>query len=328
MMSYKKMIAVLSVSSMLIIASPISMEAAQSKQEVKQENGILKPEQIDKEILENLDAVYQELSGNSDLKMTWERITESPNNLYFFMGKDGNQAQVNQKTGEVQRATWFAKADQGNESLRTAAITAVKELDSSWNVSFNKVQRTFEKDTETLFTSFTGNNIWVSLDNDKVMSINLTYDYSKAPAKVKKGAEQVLQALDAKSFSIKEGTLNKAKDKSSWQFTAYKSKEKRIIIDVNGETGKATKFNQSGKSAGSLLDITDKKFSKFKNEDVLAAVKPLAKKVFGIDLTGYSVTRGKGEMANRFTFKKDGKPEVSGNINEKGEFYSLEVSGQ
>lgn len=77
-----------------------------------------------------------------------------------------------------------------------------------------------------------------------------------------------------------------------------------------------------------MLDITDKKFSKFKNEDVLAAVKPLAKKVFGIDLTGYSVTRGKGEMANRFTFKKDGKPEVSGNINEKGEFYSLEVSGQ
>lgn len=58
----------------------------------------------------------------------------------------------------------------------------------------------------------------------------------------------------------------------------------------------------------------------------MAAAKPLTKKVFGIDLTGYSVTRGKGETADRFTFKKDGKPDVSGNINEKGECYSLEVS--
>jgi hypothetical protein len=48
--------------------------------------------------------------------------------------------------------------------------------------------------------------------------------------------------------------------------------------------------------------------------------------VFGVDLTGYSVTRGKGETADRFTFKRDGKPDVSGNTNEKGEFYSLEVS--
>lgn len=32
------------------------------------------------------------------------------------------------------------------------------------------------------------------------------------------------------------------------------------------------------------------------------------------------------ETADRFTFKRDGKPDVSGNINEKGEFYSLEVS--
>lgn len=32
------------------------------------------------------------------------------------------------------------------------------------------------------------------------------------------------------------------------------------------------------------------------------------------------------ETADRFTFKRDGKPDVSGNINKKGEFYSLEVS--
>lgn len=32
------------------------------------------------------------------------------------------------------------------------------------------------------------------------------------------------------------------------------------------------------------------------------------------------------ETADRFTFKRGGKPDVSGNINEKGEFYSLEVS--
>ncbi|NEZ44295.1 hypothetical protein [Paenibacillus alvei] len=333
MMMYNKMIAVLSITSLMFMSMPVSLEAAptQAKQEAQQENGTLKLDQIDQEILDKLDKIYQELSGSPELQMTWERINTGPDGLYFFMDGDGNQAQVKPQNGEVRMAHWFAKASQAEESQRLAAASAVKALDPSWSVSFDNVQRSYngENGKSVYYTYLSGRNIGVSLEENKTVSIKLTYDYAKVPQNIRQGTTQLLQALDAKTFTIKDGTWYVGQQQSSWKFTAYdKSNKKRVLFDVDGKTGKATGYHQNWNSVGSLLSITDKKYSKFKNENVLAVAKPLAKKVFGLDLTGYGVTRGKGDSANYFTFKKDGKPEVSGHLNEKGEFYALQISSK
>lgn len=327
MKSHQKMIAVLSVLSMVLMASPTGLEVAQAKQAVTQGDGVIKPEQLDQEIFNKLDRVYQELSGSPDMKMKWEQINEGPDD-YFLSDAEGNQAQIKRKTGEVHHADWNTKVEQVDEALRTAATTAVKEMDPSLDVSFDKARRIYQKDGG-MYTSLTGSHIWVTLKQEKVSSILLKYNYTQVPQAVKKTAEQLLQALDAKSLSFHEVTLNGTPNKSTWSLTARdNSNQKRVTVSVNGQTCKPTGYYQSWNAVKSLLSINDKKYSKFKNTDVLAAAKPKAKKMFGIDLTGYNVARGKGETANYFTFKKEGKPEVSGFINEKGEFYELRISSK
>ena len=217
------------------------------------------------------------------------------------------------------------KADEVDETLRKAALKAVQELDPSQTASFDAAQCSYYKDGKTL-TALRNKNVSVILMDDKVDVIRLSYSYDKVPPTVKKGAEKLLQLLNAsKSFKITEGNLTFAKNKSSWGFRALSKDDKNIQIGIDGKTGAITSYFVSSASVGSLLGINDNKYSKFKNEKVLASAKPQVKKVFGIDLTGYSVTRGKGETANLFTFTKNENSSVRGFINEKGEFYQFNI---
>ncbi|WP_019419398.1 hypothetical protein [Paenibacillus sp. OSY-SE] len=73
MKSHQKLIAILSVTSLLLMAAPVSMHAAEAKPAAEQKQSITL-DSLDKETIEKLNNVVKELSSSSEI--VWKSIEE------------------------------------------------------------------------------------------------------------------------------------------------------------------------------------------------------------------------------------------------------------
>ncbi|MBG9792569.1 hypothetical protein ABD76_08685 [Paenibacillus dendritiformis] len=247
MASYRKMSAMLAVLCMLVMTAPTGRYAAlvtPAAAEQRDGDVQIKPEQLNNEILQKLDRVYQQLSGAPDTKMSWVRVSSGPDGLYFLSDEEGNQAQVKGETGEVSMAVLHTKAEQVCEALRSAAAKAVKEIEPAWNGAFDQAHRTYYKDRE-VFTTLSGDSLQVTLDGGNVSGINFTCSYANMPQAVKEGGERLLQVLGNKSFSIKKAVMYSSHNKLEWRLEAKNnSNKKSILISLNAVTGEVNGYHQ------------------------------------------------------------------------------------
>lgn len=94
------------------------------------------------------------------------------------------------------------------------------------------------------------------------------------------------------------------------------------VITIGAKTGKVWSISDGTRLPSPNGDM-EVRFGKpkYTKETAIAEIGEKVKMLFGIDLKEYDMQR----KLNEYTFVKPGKPSVKGSINDKGEFWSLEV---
>ncbi|SYX84999.1 anti-sigma factor family protein [Paenibacillus alvei] len=94
------------------------------------------------------------------------------------------------------------------------------------------------------------------------------------------------------------------------------------VITIGAKTGKVWSISDGSRLPSSKTDM-EKQFDKpiYTKETAITAIGEKVKGLFGIDLEEYELQH----KLNEYTFVKPGKPSVKGSVNEKGEFWGLEV---
>ena len=248
--------------------------------------------------------------------------------LWIFKNKVGRgRIHVDKKTGGITGIFADYKWSELNESVKVTATRVIRKLDPNKTFAAESVSREkkFLSDGTVHEWVMTGKEIMITLDADTLKAKNATISYPFDQATDKKALNAGLNALKTmnggKAVQLDVAIHYAGEKYDGWKFHDTFA---NYVVDIESQTGKVTNIDLWGHKEAVNKTVKavkkDKKPFYAKNQ-AIAAAKPMVKKLFDIDLTGYDVAIKK----DNYTFMKKGQPTLSANIDAKGGFWSYTV---
>ncbi|MGK5510010.1 hypothetical protein [Brevibacillus formosus] len=336
----KQMIVAASMVALLLsAASPftsMSTPVYAAKQANPGEEQMKKLANLDKKVVEAAQQALQKLAGS--VKIELQEITGANNECWVISAKDHRgEVLVTKNEGKVVSVSVTFKPGEVPAQLLKTATSTLQSMDSKRAVAFDIVQRnSWEKENGWIFVGRDGKSVTIDAVTEKVKHAQLEYETKNvdpnAPEVDSKKADSAKKALKTLSNGSaselsSRATLYKSPEMHRDQVWGFMDKEANYRIEIGAKTGKVVSVSNTKEiSGGNFVFAEDipTVFAKpfYTKEKAIAAANPMLKKMFNLDLTGYTVTT----KSNEYTFTKKGKPTVIALINKKGVFYDYTVA--
>lgn len=292
---------------------------------------------LDPAIKAQLTTVLNKLAGNARIEFT-STDTDSNGQPQFVSGKlsgrmdaEFNQ-QYNPAKKRVESTSIIYKSSDTNAVMGAALAKKTADFLKTFDTDHKfkteaiwRVYSPYQDNSPRNYWVLWGNNqsLYIDLDHGNQISASMTYSLASVKAQLGNKAKQSLKALGISTSKPFEYALReKAADKEFvWNFRDDEDNN-HVVIGV--KTGKVWEIqNLYGQDWTSDQDFA-KSFAKpvLSKSQALSAIKPKAKAVFGIQMSGYSVQIKK----NEYVFTKKGAVTITGKINKKGKFYFLKMT--
>ncbi|WNC15264.1 hypothetical protein [Brevibacillus brevis] len=292
--------------------------------------------QLDQKVVEEARQAMQKLAGN--VKIELQEITGANNECWVISAKDHRgEVLVTKKEGKVVSANVTFQPGEVPAQLMQTATSTLQSMDSKRAVAFDIVQRnSWEKENSWIFVGRDGKSVTIDAATEKVKHAKLEYEtinvdpnVPEVDSKIADAAKKALKTLSNGSASelSPRATLYKSPEMHRDQVWGFMDKEANYRIEIGAKTGKVVAVSNTKEIGGGnfvLPEDVPTVFAKpfYTKEKAIAAANPMLKKMFHLDLTGYTVTT----KYNEYTFAKKGKPTVTALINKKGVFYDYTVA--
>lgn len=330
-MKKQMIVAVGMVALLLAAASPFAnMEtpvyAAGQGEAVKAEMKTLA--QLDKNVVEAARQAMQKQASGIPIEL--DRISGENADCWVISAKDSRgEVLVTKKEGKVVFVKVTLKFNEVAANLQNTVTSTLKGMDAKRAYVIDSVERiNWEKENDW---QFNGKDVSVSIDaqTGKVNTASLRYTAQQMNAKVVETAHKTLKSLSNGNTQVLLPDVTLVKDtQRHWdQVWSFMDSSRTYSIIIGAKTGKvvsATIFNEFSNDNYVSDEDIPKVFAKpfYTKEKAIVAVNPMMKKVFNLDLSGYTVS----SKYNEYTFTKKGKPTVIASINKKGVFYDFTVT--
>ncbi|MFW5434501.1 hypothetical protein [Paenibacillus apiarius] len=345
MKTYKTMIATTVIAGLLLSAFPLlpghapahAASQAEIEKELEQMTERFKQafEKLDSKIIEKATQALQKFDPGQEVKLvsiTGESGVGTDKGEWTLTSGHGHHVNVDKQTGEI-------KGMSANRTYKLEELDKALQADiqEKWGLLELKGEFTppnfssYSKDDRGLETfSFSGgetedDDYYGNIDpkTRKVSSMGKLTTSDQVDQKIVKAAEEAMKKLPGAS------KLRKQVHVSLYDFNHFNK-----TIDFQDQAGSRVGIDSSSGKPSSVTydkllnkfyapkDI-QKAFAKpyYTKEKAISAAKPMAKKHFDLDLTGYEVKVKHWE----YTFTKKGQPTVTAFINEKGQFWEMRV---
>ncbi|MGK5510011.1 hypothetical protein [Brevibacillus formosus] len=334
----KQMVVAASMVALLLSAASPFTSMSTPVYAAEQANPVAEPmkklAELDKKVVEAAQQALQKLAGN--MKIELEEVTGRSTEGWVISAKDHKgRVEVSESDGKVVSVTAMFKPNEVPANLLQTATSTLQSMDSKHSVAVVFVQRHSWKNTDNWQFQGPGGAVTIDAGTEKVTHAQLQYvtkkDDSGQPVvepKVVEAAKQALKTLSNGSASeLAPGVmLYKSPDMDRELVWGFADKETNYRFEIGAKTGKVVSVTNFKETFGDKFVLPDQiptVFAKsfYTPEKAIEAANPMAKKMFNLDLTGYTVT----SKYNEYTFTKKGKPSVIASINKKGTFFEYTV---
>ena len=324
MKSYKKMIAALAVSSMMLasmgpvwtvaVAAPASKETKEQKEKTIAD--------LDANLLKTAQTTMRQLAGK-DIELDSASEYDGVWFIYPKEGKEKGQVVIDEKTGKVTSAGVELSFEELNADMKKHALDALTKIEASKKFTFDRVSRSISNFGKSSYdgivlTFINGKDASIYFEDNKLIAAAVKYDQSTLDAKVRQAAEQAVKDFAGRTFQISEAWRGQGSGDDTWSLQSESTSQGSISVVTGAQTGKVWSIHNSYEMTSRNVEVDKKLLKGVKEQDALKAAAPAAKEVCGIDLKGYTVKRDK-DIPNLFLFTKKGQPtvEVEVSLNKK-----------
>ncbi|MBD8497006.1 hypothetical protein [Paenibacillus arenosi] len=268
----------------------------------------IKLAEVDKKIVEAAKKSLSQLAGKDVELIDSASIYDTRVFIRTKEKEDDGYAVVDKKTGKVLFVSITVSKDKADPKQVELALNTLKEVDPAQTFEAEKVMKMIsyeDKAGEIASASIQGKHFNVLLHGDKVEFASVSYPKSEWNADIKKKAEHEFKAAMGRTKEVASMTRYKGKGKDVWSVLG---KNGQTSVDIGAETGKVWRvsdYQATGK--------TDKKALTEKNAVSYASA--FAKKVFNLDLKGYTAKKVPDFPVYEMTKKGSPMVEVDFNSN-------------
>lgn len=176
-------------------------------------------------------------------------------------------------------------------------------------------------------TWITGKDIDIEMEGERVLGMSYDIPMDQVSAKALESAKKASLIVRGKVTPMEYASRTYRYDsltgiaKDDYHLEAQKHD---LSMQVGYHSGRILSVHDSG-ILETGTDATEALFDKFSNKQVLDAAAPDVKRLFGIDLNGYSVERYNGQ--NWYIFRKEGSLTIEGQMNRYLKFYYIDIAG-
>ncbi|WP_276918714.1 M56 family metallopeptidase [Aneurinibacillus aneurinilyticus] len=238
---------------------------------------------------------------------------------------------INKQTGQIM---WINADYTWNEvapAVKEAAQKAIHQLDAAKTFTAQTVtkEKKFSGERPTNEWRLEGAGMRAGLDAATldVIYASVVYPLAQADKKALAAGQNALQVLNG-GKPVAFDTATHYYDKGISDIWRFSDNGGLYVAEVGAKTDKVFYTYMYGKrqaNEAKLPPILDKDRKPiYTKEQAVAAAKPMLKKVFGIDLTGYTVEFGP-ENPYFHTFTKKGQPTIQAHVDRTGMFWSYYV---
>ncbi|MGD8190873.1 M56 family metallopeptidase [Brevibacillus ginsengisoli] len=291
---------------------------------------------LDKKIIASAQEELRRFLGDSKAEL-YEVIDTDVSPDWLLDNKNGKgRVAINKQTGQITRLEAVYKWNELSPAVKEAAINAIHRLDSKKPFTAETIMKEKNLSGKQQWHEWTltgaGMNVILNADTLKVVGTSITYPFAQGDKKAAAAGLNALQVMNGgKPVPVApDSAAHNYSNTSSGQSDVWRFSDKGglYVAEVGAKTGKIRYIYMYGKRQANEAKLTpipqkdEKRF--YTKEQAIAKAKPMVKKVFGIDLTGYQVEFGT-ENVGYLVFKKAGQPTIEADVDRTGEFWSYFV---
>lgn len=325
MNTYKKIIAALAVSGMMLTAlGPVGATAGAtaSADGLKKTEQKLSPAEktiadLGAKLLQTAQKTMRQLAGK---EIELASATESNGTWFMYPegGVQSGQVVINDKTGKVTSARAELPFQELSATMQKQTMDALKNIDPAKTFTLGKVQRSISffgtEDDGIIYTYVNGEDANVQFANDKQTYASVVYDPGAVDAKVRQAAERAVKDFCGRAFQAKQISRTQGEGRDVWRLESGATSKGSISVTFGAKTGNVWSIFNSYASTPMGAEVNKQFLKNVKEEDSVSAAASVSQKVFGIDMKDYAVKRDK-ELANVFNFTKQEFPSIEVELN-------------
>lgn len=286
---------------------------------------------LDKKVVDAAQEELRRFLGDSKAEL-YEVLNPDITAEWILLNKNGKgQVAIDRNTKQIVNAYVRFTWDETDAAVKEAAAEAFRQVDVNKTFTAETVER------EKRFTEGKSTHEWrlqskdmiVTLDADTLSErgILISYPFAQGDEKAKNAALNAFQRMNiGNPVAFKQADHNYSSGRyDSWKFFDDGG---NYVVVIGAKTGAIQSISAYGKKEDNeanlpLLLNKDRK-PIYTKEEAVAAAKPMVNKLFGIDLTGYTVEFAP-ENPYAHIFTKAGQPTVNALVDRTGEFWSYSV---
>ncbi|MCP1306897.1 M56 family metallopeptidase [Paenibacillus tyrfis] len=286
---------------------------------------------LDKNVVEAAQEELRRFLGDSKAEL-YEVADPGITAEWILLNKNGKgQVAIDRNTKQIVNAYVQYTWGETNAAVKEAAAEAFRQVDANKTFTAETVEREkrFEDGKSTHEWRLQSKEMIVTLDADTLSErgILISYPFAQGDEKAKNAAQNAFQRMNiGNPVAFKQADHNYSSGRyDSWKFFDDGG---NYVVVIGAKTGAIQSISAYGKKEDNeanlpLLLNKDRK-PIYTKEEAVAAAKPMVNKLFGIDLTGYTV-EFVPENPYAHIFTKAGQPTVNALVDRTGEFWSYSV---
>nr|WP_081890236.1 M56 family metallopeptidase [Paenibacillus tyrfis] len=286
---------------------------------------------LDKKVVEAAQEELRRFLGDSKAEL-YEVADPDITTRWILLNKNGKgQVAIDRDTKQIVNAYVQYTWDETDAAVRKAAAEAFRQVDANKTFTAESVERQkrFADGKSTHEWTLQSKDMIVTLDADTLSErgILISYPFAQGDEKAKNAALNAFQRMNiGNPVAFKQADHNYSSGRyDTWKFFDDGG---NYVVVIGAKTGAIQSISAFGKKVANeanlpLLLAKDRK-PIYTKEEAIAAAKPTVNKLFGIDLTGYSVEFD-SDNSYLHTFAKKGQPTVHADVDRTGEFWNYWV---
>ncbi|MFB0841220.1 M56 family metallopeptidase [Paenibacillus oleatilyticus] len=286
---------------------------------------------LDKNIVEAAQEELRRFLGDSQAEL-YEVADPEITAEWILRNKNGKgQVAIDRNTKQIVNAYVQYTWDETDAAVKKASAEAFRQVDANKTFTAETVERQkrFEDGKSTHEWRLQSKDMIVTLDADTLSErgILISYPFAQGNEKAKNAALKALQTINVgKPVTFKQADHNYSEGQYDlWKFFDDGGNYAVVIGSKTGTIKSILAYGKKDDNEANLPPLLDKDRKPiYTKEEASAAAKPTVNKLFGIDLTGYTVEFAT-ENPYVHTFTKKGQPTVHATVDRTGEFWNYWV---
>lgn len=280
---------------------------------------------LDSSILERMKQAVREVAGR-DIELDgveeYRGSTYHDVTVYSKNNKSYAALDVNRGTYDVHISMNYAELP---DKIRRIVETQTGLDEKQLAARIQDITRAKTRVDRDVHTWITGKDIDIEMEGERVLSMSYDIPVDQVSAKALESAKKASLIVRGKVTPMAYASRTYRYDsltgiaKDDYHLEAQKHD---LSIQVGYNTGRILSVYDSD-ILETGTNATEALFDKFSNKQVLDAAAPDVKRLFSIDLNGYSVERYNGQ--NWYIFKREGSLTIEGQMNRYSKFYRLDI---